>query len=315
MSAVFAGNEAALTVLRRAADGGRRHHAYLIYGEKGLGKRTFAMLFAKALLCGAEAGRPCGECRACRKVENGTHPDLSVLVGEKRGSIHVEEIRKLRAGCVVKPNEAPVRVYVIVNMQAMTEEAANAFLKTLEEPPLHTVFLLTAESPEQLPETVASRVLPVELYPLPPEEAARWLHRRFPDRDEAACLQAARAAGGNLGKAEEMLSSEELAEVTGLVQRLCEAAAKKREYDLLRVFSVYEKDKARQKKLLAGWMEQLRLALVEQTGAMYGCGLHPKQLMQLIDFCGAACEKLDSNANGTLLGAFCCAGVWKALQA
>ena len=310
MDAEFAGNEAALTVLRRAAMGGRRHHAYLIYGEKGLGKQTFAMLFARALLCQAETERPCGRCRACHKAENGTHPDLTVLIGEKRGSIHVEDVRKLRADCVVRPNEAPVRVYVIVNMQDMTEEAFNAFLKTLEEPPLHTVFLLTAESPGQLPQTVVSRALPVELYPLAEEEAARWLRRRFPQRTAEECLDAAAVSGGNLGKAVEMLASPDSAGMEELARRLLRAAEQGREYELLQVFSVYEKDKAGQNLLLERWMERLRLALL-QPGST---GLRPEQIVRLIEFGGQAREKLDGNANGTLLGAFCAAGVWNAVR-
>lgn len=313
MSSLFAGNESAMTVLKHAVKGAN-HHAYLIYGEEGLGKRTFAMLFAKAFLCTARSGRPCGVCRSCKKVENQVHPDLKILIGEKRGSIHVESVREIRKGCVVKPNDGELKIYLIANIQHMTEEAFNAFLKTLEEPPLHTVFILTAEHLDQLPETVVSRVSPVELYPVPEESAALWLRKRFPETPLEECLRAAQASGGNLGKAEKRLSSPELSEISGTLKLLCSAVSAKREYDLLKALAVYEKDKAKQVQLLGEFLQVLRQALLGRSGkqaqAIQAC-LQKRQLIALIGLTEEIREKLSTNANGSLVSAYCCSEMRK----
>ena len=151
------GNEQALSRLQNMVDCERIGHGYLFTGAEGTGKRTLARWFAKAILCTGEHP-PCGECPACRKMERLSHPDYKEYVGENRArSFPVEVVRQIRQDCAVLPNEGKKKIYCLSNVQNMTTEGLNAFLKTLEEPPAHSVFLLLCPSATQLPETVRSR--------------------------------------------------------------------------------------------------------------------------------------------------------------
>src|SRR5262249_26497463 len=126
----------------------RLSHAYLFTGPAQIGKRTLALAFAQAMLCtGEEAsppGSPCGACSACVKVQNGTHPDVSMILPEDgKKSIGVDTIRALILAAALQPQEGSYSIFVLPDAELMTIEAANALLKTLEEPAAHTVLLLT----------------------------------------------------------------------------------------------------------------------------------------------------------------------------
>ena len=143
-------------------------HAYLITGGSGDSRAAFAARLTAAYLCEGERP-PCGRCRACRKAAFGTHPDVlrTTLAPDKR-EIAVAQIRALRADAYIRPNEGKRKVYLIDPADAMNPAAQNALLKVLEEGPAYAAFLLLAERPGQLLDTVRSRC---ELLALPPEEA------------------------------------------------------------------------------------------------------------------------------------------------
>ena len=314
MSELFFGNDAAKVILKKAAGSQDHHHAYLLYGEDGLGKKTLARLFAEAFLCTGE-DKPCGRCPACKKMEHGTHPDFQMIVGEKKNSIHIDSVRKIRQDCVVKPNDGSVKVYLIANIQDMTEEAFNAFLKTLEEAPLHTVFLLTAANLDLLPETIVSRVFPVPVYPLPDRLLCRALKERLPKLSDDEAERAAELAGGNLGKAIACVQSEEFTQRSGLLEQFVKALYAKREYDMLKVLAVYEKDREQQRQFLGEIVSLLRRALLAKTGgAVYsgkGLPFGPQRLVKLIALTEEVRGKLSTNANAGILSAYYCAEIWQ----
>lgn len=317
MNDIFAGNQSAISVLNHAVEGNKHHHAYLIYGEAGLGKKTFATLCAKAFLCNSQGKKPCGVCRSCIKMENHTHPDFQMIVGEKKGSIHVEQVRHIRKDCIIKPNDGLLKIYLIANVQNMTEEAFNAFLKTLEEPSQHTVFLLTAEHVDQLPETVVSRVFPIMLYPVSSEEGAVWLQKRFPQLSLEDCYHSIQRCNGNLGKAIEKADSPEYAEIKNQLFILYNALATKREYDLLKVFSVYEKNKEKQILLLAELLGVLRDALLgrnEKVDVKFQSVFSKKQLILMIDLVEKIRAKLATNANSSIVSAYCCSEIMNIIE-
>lgn len=133
------------------------HAVLLEAGDSTLSRRA-ALTAAAGLLCGAQGDRPCGRCAACIKVRAGGHPDLTVLQGSGgQRSLHVEDIRALRRDSIVLPNEAEVKVYVLLGAQEMSEQAQNALLKVLEEPPERVRFLLTCDDRAHLLSTVLSR--------------------------------------------------------------------------------------------------------------------------------------------------------------
>src|SRR5512136_929842 len=161
------GHQWAIDLLSRQLAQGQVGHAYLFTGPPQVGKGTLARWFAQALLCQSEGSRPCEACPACRQVAAGTHPDvrplnLEVQPGERR-TLGIEAIREMRSGMAERPFSGQRKVYLIEDAETMTQDAANALLKTLEEPPSFVVLLLVALSDHMLLPTVVSRCQLVSL--------------------------------------------------------------------------------------------------------------------------------------------------------
>ncbi len=146
----------------------------LLTGESGSGKMRVAKKIAMALLCTGQGKRPCGACNACHKVQEGIHPDLTILDPENQ-DIKVDAARELRRAVTVLPNDGERRVTIVRHAQNMNQMAQNALLKTLEEPPRYAFFILTAEQPDALLTTVQSRCTRYELAPGGTEPAAEQL--------------------------------------------------------------------------------------------------------------------------------------------
>lgn len=152
----FCYNKRAQETLAAFVNGGRFPHALLLEGPEGSGRRTFAREIAAALFCRGEH-KPCGSCSQCRKVLERNHPDVEYYGGDgSRRSFHIDTIRQLRQNAWLLPGEAPCRVCVLCGAENMTDQAQNALLKILEEPPEHTVFILTAENRAMLLPTILS---------------------------------------------------------------------------------------------------------------------------------------------------------------
>lgn len=195
------GHEWAVDLLRRRLASGRLGHAYLFTGAPGTGRATLALRLAQALNCEAgppgSPGTPCGECRPCRQIGRGQHPDLHVVAPENR-SIKIEAVRGLQHDLTMAPYEAAYRVAILQDMQAASDQAADALLKTIEEPLPTTRLLLTADSAETLPATIASRCQVLMLRPVPAETLARALAACYDVSPEKAALLA-RLSGGRPG--------------------------------------------------------------------------------------------------------------------
>src|SRR5689334_13162191 len=166
------GHEWATQMLQRDLAHDRLRHAYLFTGPAGVGKRTLVAEFARALLC-ASPQPPCDNCRNCQLATKGSHPDLLIVSPLESGKrlrsakIKVEPIRQLIYDLSLKPVEARRRVACLLRFDASNAESANAFLKTLEEPPGSTVILMTAERADDLLSTIVSRCEVIALRPLP----------------------------------------------------------------------------------------------------------------------------------------------------
>ena len=148
------GHERQKNILRRALTGGRLAHAYLFAGPEGVGKRLMALAVARILFCAEGTG--CGECAACRKLDHRNHPDLHVLEADG-SSIKIEQIRAIQRDLSLRPCEGSRKVCLIEAADLMTIAAANALLKTLEEPRGDTLLILLTSHPQRLLETIRSR--------------------------------------------------------------------------------------------------------------------------------------------------------------
>lgn len=177
---------------------GRLFHAYIVTGADADTRMRAGKLIAQAAVCQAERGVPCGVCRDCVKCRRDIHPDIEIVRREKENANHtVDAMRALRARAAVLPNEAKRGVHIIDDADFMNMQAQNAMLKVLEEPPEHAVFILLADNPQRLLETVRSRCETVSLNPeqtlLDPkvEAVARELMEAYVRRDNLGLVRAA----------------------------------------------------------------------------------------------------------------------------
>ena len=184
---------------------GAMPHAVLLCGPAGLGKRAFLQRFVRGLLCERpQQGDACGQCRACLLLDAGTHPDFVRLSfglrkdGVQRSEIVVDQIRELSARLAMASQFGGWQVVVIDPADAMNAAAANALLKTLEEPSPQTLLLLVADAPWRLPQTIRSRCQRIEFQLPVREQALAWLVAQGVS-EPAAALD---AAGGNPGLAQ-----------------------------------------------------------------------------------------------------------------
>lgn len=134
----------------------RLAHAYLFSGSRGTGKTTTARILAKCLCC--ENGlttEPCGECSSCKEITNGYSLDVIEIDGASNRGI--DEIRDLRERVKFAPSKSRYKIYIIDEVHMLTNEAFNALLKTLEEPPEHVFFIFATTEPHKMPATILSR--------------------------------------------------------------------------------------------------------------------------------------------------------------
>ncbi|MBO4399569.1 MAG: DNA polymerase III subunit delta' [Lachnospiraceae bacterium] len=198
-------------------------HAYIFEGDDGIGKRTTALAFAAALQCHGGGDEPCGSCLSCLQMESGNQPDVTFVTHEK-SVIAVGDVReRICAPMSVKPYAGPYRIFIVDEAEKMNDQAQNALLKTLEEPPEYGIIILLTNNRETFLPTILSRAVVLNFLPVPDAELIPYLMREAGIPDYRARL-AAVFAGGSPGKALACAVSEEFQNrkdfVTGLMQNL-----------------------------------------------------------------------------------------------
>jgi len=183
--------------LQRIFASGKASHAYLFLGPLNRENEEGIRRLAQTLLCEAKAAKPCGRCRACRFMAQGSHPDFRVVVPED-GKIKLEEIRQICYDALLNPYLSAGKVYYFQKFEALTEVAANAFLKTLEEPPPAVYFLALAEDERGILPTIRSRMQRVQLGGVGPESGSSMASGTdLPVSDLGALLRWAEQLSGN----------------------------------------------------------------------------------------------------------------------
>ncbi len=221
-------------LLRTAVRSGRVSHAYLFAGPEGVGRADAALAFAQMLNCERPTGEDaCGECRACRRIAEGRHPDVRVVDVERgllldpedttRTAIGIDQVRALRREVAFPPLEGRYKVYVLARADRMLPDAANSLLKILEEPPPRVVIILIAETTVPMLPTVVSRCQLVRFSLVPTPAVEQALIQRLGVAPGRARFIAA-LAGGQLGRAMAWARSEEALQwrerVLDLLERL-----------------------------------------------------------------------------------------------
>ncbi len=190
------GQQKALRILRGTLKRERIPSAFLFSGETGIGKRTTAVNYAKALNCLQPADNDCCDtCRSCKKIDVELHPDVSLILAENN-EIRIDAIRRVTEILSLKPFEGRRKVIIIDDAETMNSSAANAFLKTLEEPPEESLIILVSSNPDRLPDTMRSRCMHLRFYPLSCDECQQVIGERVEGKEREATLKLAMGRPG-----------------------------------------------------------------------------------------------------------------------
>jgi len=310
------GHEWAVDMLKQHIARDAVRHAYLFSGPPGLGRRTLALRFARALNCTQPTapGEPCGTCRDCKQIEKMGHPDLSVIQAETEGgTLKVDQIREVRRSLVLKPYQSKYRVALFLRFQEASEGAANALLKTLEEAPEHAILILTADNPEQLLPTITSRCEILRLRPLLLEAIESQLKAHGADDETASLI--AHVSDGRPGYALRLLKDESALEfraecLADLGVILTSTRVQKFKYA-----EKLAKDKDAMRQTLLVWLSYWRDVLLQTSGAatpianidqveritFLAQALSLEQARRVTQEMESALERLERNVNARLL--------------
>lgn len=308
------GQDKAKNLLQRAVAQERLSHALLFKGPMGVGKKTLARAFAAALNCQNPAGHePCGQCPSCRKFTAGSHPDFLVIEPEG-AAIKINQVRELKKNLSFPPFEAKIRVALVCEIHTMRREAANSLLKTLEEPPEHTMLILTADEAGIILPTILSRCQTVPFFPLPQPEVAKILAREAGITPESAATLAAMAEG-SLGRARLLLAKDLLGLRSEIVDLLLHLepdtpAAIQALAALAETAAKLKEDLGELLELLATWLHDLLLFGHGAPGSIINHDLSPtfpaacrrwssRQLSERLRLLDTARKQLARNCNPT----------------
>jgi len=225
------GQDKVVRALKYSLDSETLTHAFLFVGPQGLGKINAARAVATQLMCPAGG---CGSCHICTRLENNTHPDFQVLEPAGSGKYLVEQVRELNYQVQLAPAEAERKIFVITDVDLFGANAANAFLKTLEEPTESTIFILLSTTKEAVLPTISSRCQVYRFRPMAPEAARKALHEKVGISGQAADIALA-ANAYIVGAARDYLQSPKQQESRLVTVRVFRDLAYADDLDVLRM--------------------------------------------------------------------------------
>jgi DNA polymerase-3 subunit delta' len=263
---------------------GRRPHAMLIDGASQEQRKNLALLAARMMVCENKDRTPCGECEHCRKAKENIHPDIiTIKKPDDKKHFVKDDVKKMVADAYLTPNEADVKVFVVEELQLMTEESQNLLLKILEEPPRYTAFVLTSENSNAVIGTVLSRVVRLRM--------------------------------GNT------IATEYSEKAEGIVKRLVDAVLSPYEYDRIEATALMDGNKTLTAEVLDLFISILRDAIVrksngkvlldsfESASQKLSSSLTLEKMLEMYETVDGLLKSLENNPNYTLLSAVLCAKI------
>lgn len=218
------GHEQIIEHLKTAIEMGKVSHAYILNGPDLSGKMMIAEAFARALLCEKQDPDGCGECRSCRQSDDRNNPDIIYVKHDKTNTISVDDIRtQLNNDIVIKPYSNQYKIYIVDEAEKMNQQAQNALLKTIEEPPAYAVIMLLTTNADSFLQTIRSRCITLNLKSVKNDVIKSYLmtEKKIPDYQADVC---AAFAQGVVGKAIKLASSDDFNELKesalSLIKRL-----------------------------------------------------------------------------------------------
>lgn len=220
------GQKGVATHFKNAIKLNRISHAYILNGERGMGKKTVARAFSMTLMCESHGESPCMKCHACKQIMTDNNPDVRWVTHDKPNVISVDEVRRqINTDVQIKPYSSNYKIYIVDDADKMNQAAQNALLKTIEEPPSYVVILLLTVNKDMLLSTILSRCVSMELRPLGKQQVERYLVEKVGIVDYKA-REVSDFAGGNIGKAIRLASSDDFMELKESVVRVAKNIGK-----------------------------------------------------------------------------------------
>lgn len=302
--------------LQNALSSKKISHAYIINGEKSSGKEYIARVFAMALQCEKGEIEPCQECHACKQALSDNQPDIIFVGHEKPNTISVDDIRlQVNNDVAIKPYSSPYKIYIVNEAEKMTQQAQNAILKTLEEPPEYAVILLLTTNVNALLPTILSRCVVLNMKPVADERVRKYLMEELqtPDYKADVCVAFAR---GNVGKAKALASSEDFEHVKNEALSLLKFIRDMELYDVVaavKKIGDYKLEINDYFDIMAIWYRDVlmfkatkdanNLVFREELGALRKCAQHSSYegIETVINALDTAKRRLDANVNFDLV--------------
>lgn len=227
------GNNHIVEHFTKAMQNDKISHAYIINGEKGMGKKTVANAFAMTLLCEEKGTIPCMKCHSCIQAMSGNNPDIIHISPDKPNTLSIDHIREKLVGDVsIKPYSYSYKVYIVEDAQLMNVQAQNAILKTIEEPPEYAVIMLLTTNADIFLQTVRSRCITLDMQPLKNEQIKNYLMINKKVVDYQAEI-ATNMSGGNLGRAMDYAVSQDFSDMLSEVIRLMKYIKEMQAYEVV----------------------------------------------------------------------------------
>ena len=222
------GQESIISHMKNAIKLNKISHAYIINGEKGMGKKTIAKIFSMTLQCEKGGDEPCMQCHSCKQAISNNHPDIRWITHEKPSTIAIDEVREqINNDILIKPYSSKYKIYIVDEAEKLTVQAQNALLKTIEEPPAYGIIMLLTNNKDSFLQTILSRCVALEMWPVASTDIINYLREKEKIPDYQAKM-VVNFAGGNLGRAIRLASMEEFNELKDMVIRhltgICDAS-------------------------------------------------------------------------------------------